>query len=785
MKVWLAPRILLFLFALILAAAFVGQRLRAGDAFSTDLLALLPSTEREPLAEQAAQQVQATIGSHSIFLLSHPDRDTARRAAQRFADSLRQSAVFERIQFELPATAQAAVIEALLPYRSALLTPADAQLLQQGGEALQQRVLQALYSPLAVAVPGGDPLGFFANSLQGLSARSGGARPDDGLLALSHDGRYYVLVDAISSRSVFDDQYQNLAMAALNQAKQVAQTEAVEVIGTGTLLFAAQARAQGERDFSVIASISTIGVLLLVLLVFRRVQPLLLMLAVIGASLLGATALCLLIYGRLHLLTYVFGTTLIGIAGDYALHYLTLHASSTHWDARAAMRQLFKPLTVAMLTTFAAYLAIALTPFSAFRQIAFFCMLGLLCGYVAVLLLLPAVLAQASDCPPRGLAWMTALHDRLLRLRQKRRPLQLAIALLVLLALPGLYWLHADDDIHLLQKSDPGLLAQQQQIAALLQLQGNSQFFLVRANSAEQLLQRERQLTTALAAARAQGLLLGWRALSDGLPTTEQQQANIRLLQQVFADGGNLNNSLRQLEFTSGEIAELQQRTLSSALLDLPHYLALPHNRLLQAQLLQTGTEHGNAAPAANTHSDEFASIVLLDGIHDLAAVAAIQGDGVLWVDKTASISALFAQFRQQASHYVLLAYGATLLWLLWQCGAYGAFVRLLPTALASGMTLAMLGYLGQPFNLFTGIALLLVLGIGIDYALFLAEGEGHEPVSLLAILLSALTAVLGFGLLVGASLPAVSGFGLTVLLGVLLALMLAPLTLVLSKETP
>ena len=775
MTVLRSGRVWLFLLLLVLAGGFVAHKLQQGNVFSTDLLALLPATERDPLAEQAAQQVQTAIGSHTLFLISHPDRDQARAAANDFVASLRAAAVFDRVQFELPAGAQQQLIDRLLPYRSALLTSADAALISAGGEPLQQRLLQALYSPLAVAVPGADPFGFFANSVQQLRAGAGVAQLDDGLLTVSRDGRVYLLVDAVSSQSVFDDRYQRQAIAAITAAKAKAVATGAEVVGTGTLRFAAQARADGERDVSVIASISTVGVLLLVLLTFRRAAPLLLMFAVIGASLLGATALAILIYGKLHLLTYVFGTTLIGIAGDYALHYLTLHASSTpgitQWNAKAAMRHLFKPLTVAMLTTFMAYLAIALTPFSAFRQIALFCMLGLLCGYLAVLLLLPSVLIAPAKRAPAALAWTGALHDRLLAWRQHRRPVYLLIGALVLMAVPGWWLLHADDDIHLLQKSDPGLLAEQQQIGDILQQNGNSQFFLVRARDEAEWRAREQALVATLQQARQHGALLGWRALSDALPSVAVQQQRIGLLERAFDTSGSLHTALQALEFSAEDIATLQQQTVTRALLPISDYLAMPHNQPQRLQWL---------APA----DGGVASIVLLDGVHDLDALATIELAGVSFVDKTASISALFQSFREQATGYVLLAYAGTLLWLLWQCGWHGALVRLLPTALASGLTLAVLGYAGQPFNLFTGIALLLVLGIGIDYALFLAEGEGHEPASLLAILLSALTAVLGFGLLVGASLPAVSGFGLTVLIGVLLALILAPLTLVLLPET-
>ncbi len=125
---------------------------------------------------------------------------------------------------------------------------------------------------------------------------------------------------------------------------------------------------------------------------------------------------------------------------------------------------------------------------------------------------------------------------------------------------------------------------------------------------------------------------------------------------------------------------------------------------------------------------------------------------------------------------FVLAAFVLVALVLLKREGAGATLRILLPTLLACVLTLALLGWLAQPFNLFTAIALLLVLGIGVDYALFLEQGEGHEQASLLAMVMSAITAISAFGLLAFSSQPAVQGFGVSVACGVTLALLLAPL---------
>src|SRR3546814_20730108 len=93
-------------------------------------------------------------------------------------------------------------------------------------------------------------------------------------------------------------------------------------------------------------------------------------------------------------------------------------------------------------------------------------------------------------------------------------------------------------------------------------------------------------------------------------------------------------------------------------------------------------------------------------------------------------------------------------------------------------LTLATLGALGIPANLFTVLALLLVLGLGVDYSVFLHEGDASRPTTLLAITLAGLVTLLAFGLLAGSSTPFIRSLRLGVLLVVaypwLLALLAA-----------
>jgi predicted exporter len=101
----------------------------------------------------------------------------------------------------------------------------------------------------------------------------------------------------------------------------------------------------------------------------------------------------------------------------------------------------------------------------------------------------------------------------------------------------------------------------------------------------------------------------------------------------------------------------------------------------------------------------------------------------------------------------------------------------LTPVMLAGGLTLALMGYLGIPIQLLSILALLLTLGMGVDYAIFLQARQNHAH-TLLATTLAAALTLLSFGLLAASSTPALHALGLTATLGVTLSWLLTPVFL-------
>ena len=160
------------------------------------------------------------------------------------------------------------------------------------------------------------------------------------------------------------------------------------------------------------------------------------------------------------------------------------------------------------------------------------------------------------------------------------------------------------------------------------------------------------------------------------------------------------------------------------------------------------------------------------DAVAALSAVAAPL-DGVRWVDRSADYSALLRHYRERMSWLLLAGYAAVAVLLFARYGRT-AWRALLPTALAALLGVSLLGWFGVPLQLFGVLAQLLLLGMGVDYGIFLLEHRG-DGASWLAVCLGAASTLLAFGLLSLSATPALHGFGLTLLFGIGLVWLLSP----------
>lgn len=771
----LALRAGLFAAATLLVAALGAHLLfgRGQVAIQTDLLAMLPATEQHPMAEAAVQRLAHANGDRMVLLVENADDARAKAAAHALGKALAQYKAFASVLAELPPFDLRQVVAPWLAHRFYLLAGADRAALAAPGFDPAQALAQRLNAPFLDGVGTrlqDDPFGWLQHWLDQQPWSRSPLLPEDDLLTAHRGDRSYVLVTATLAGSSYDDTLQRQALAALAGAEHAIERDypGTRLLRTGAVFYAAAARAGAERDVHLVGWISTLGIALLLIGMFRSPGPLLLAFLSTAVGVVVAITASLLVFGQIYLLTLVFGAALLGEAVDYSIQYLTARANAgAGWQAGRGLRQVRPALLLALATSLLGYALLGLVPFPALRQMAVFAMSGMLAACLSVFGLLPALLqrpARPLSAPP--VRWARAVQDAVGRCGRGRRG-ALAALLLLLAALPGWWQLRHDDDVHLLIAPPAALQAQEATIRELTGLGNGSQFYLVQGADAEQTLQREEALEARLQALVDRDALHGWIGLAGMVPSQRRQQADHALLAPLMTHPGRMRKLLADAGFRDTAI-DAWLAAWPGAPLPLDAWLKTPLATPFRYLWMGCGA-HG------------CGSIVLPQGAADDALLrrAADGLPGVRLVDKPASVSALFGRYRRYASVWLLAAIVLIVPVFGWRYGWRRMPRVLAPPVLGIALTLAALGYLGQPLTLFHWMALMLVLGVGANYAVFLHEGEphaAHRPGAMYAsVLLSAITALLSFGLLSLSSMPALRGFGLTLLLGIAFTALLVP----------
>jgi predicted exporter len=150
----------------------------------------------------------------------------------------------------------------------------------------------------------------------------------------------------------------------------------------------------------------------------------------------------------------------------------------------------------------------------------------------------------------------------------------------------------------------------------------------------------------------------------------------------------------------------------------------------------------------------------------------------ITFVDKATSISRLLAEVRRPGHLWIALAFLLALSVLATRYGVRRGALLLLPTAIGVAWAPVLAAWVGVPASVFGHMALLLVLGVGVNYSIFLWEGGARSRSALAGVIASCLTTLLSFGLLAFCSMPALSWLGTTLSFGILVSFLLTPLAL-------
>lgn len=746
---------LLWLF-IVLGAALFAVRSLSEHPPASDIRALLPDSG-SPSAEQVLRQRWTRAHENQLTLLV--ERPSADAASLR-ADAAVLEAHLAALASSLEPVLKWKTAQAEGPSESVIRAAAGRGMTLADEAAFGSMSVEALGAAAltAAAMPVGGGTAPFAEDPQRFGLRWAAERASSS--PLIPVGRVFVMqggspvLAAFFEAGVSPMTEGELLRSASDQL--LSSTAAIfpggpKPIFTGLALFTSHAAATAVSELSLLGGCSLLAVVLLALFWFGRLRVLGMMLLVTLSSFATATAAVIAATGELHLVTLVFGTTLIGITVDYSAHYFCQRLGRDR-EKQRTLRLLLPNLGLAFASSALAFGAMALAPLPGLRQMAVFGASGIAAAFACVVLWLPLLEDRPGVLLERT-ARMAGILEAVPSIDGWRRPLR--IGLLIVLAAAGLAGssgLRLTSSLYELNNAPAAMIEDAKRAGELLRSPSLSQYFLVEASNDAERLEREEALERALFEHRSDPRLLGVELLSesDWHASPSRQRA---------IDALRLETCRR----TNVVIEPMLGASLGCL---RPSTDSAPGREVLDAVL-----------PPAMELNGRSASLVLVTGLHagNVGAVASLARGlpGVVWHDLPAEISQTLSLYRDRTAGLLAVGFAviAGILTVRFRREAWRAFG---PTALALFLTAGVLGIMGESLSLFTVLAGVLLVGLGIDYGIFLTA-EGGDSRTFAAVLFAGLTTMASFGLLALSETPALRSFGLTVAVGETLILVLTP----------
>lgn len=224
----------------------------------------------------------------------------------------------------------------------------------------------------------------------------------DGYLK-SHDGRTFFLVLSPREANGGLKQHRELLAAVRQRAEYVRDLRpGFQVSLTGPPALVVEEMDTVRSDTLRSSVVAVLGVALLTFLVFRWRSHALIVLASLGMGIAWALGAVWFEFGYLNMITSSFISTLIGVGVAYSIHPVSeyelegAHTGDPVATVRAAFHRTGTGVTVAAVTTAAAFFSIRLMRFRGFGELGLVAGVGVLLCLAAAMISLPALLVVYS-----------------------------------------------------------------------------------------------------------------------------------------------------------------------------------------------------------------------------------------------------------------------------------------------------------------------------------------------------------------------------------------------------
>ncbi len=751
--------------------------------FDEDITNILPKENRNEALGKVFQQLDF---SDKITVMVNAETDSAKfklpNIAQTFLDSLSKDSVYyQSIQGEVDGSQIDETFSFVYNNLPLFLDEKDYQKIENRltKDSIEQRTqdnYKTLISPTGMVARNfilKDPLGFSFIGLKKLRAMGVSknfiinngyvSTPDSSTILL------FITPTFEGTDTKKNEKFVHQLYALQNTIKAQFKGQAhITYFGSPFIALANANQIKSDIQTTVVLAIA---VLMLILIVFykRLYIPFILFLpAICGATL--ALTILYLIHPTISAISISIGAILLGVTLDYSIHIITHYRE--HADIKTLYKNVTQPLLSCSLTTAAAFSCLLLVQSQVLQELGIFAAISILASAFFALLLIPHLYVPKEK---EQLKVKSSFIDKIGAYAFEKNKLIIGFILVAItLGIFTFSKVQFNNNISDLNYVPQNMKVAEQKLEEIGSKGEKSIYVSVYGDTLNQLLEKNTAIEQQLNKLKNNGVIKDYTSVGGFVFSKEDQIKKIKkwntFWQQTRKDstllrvdraaqalGFNANafqglNTLLEKEYQPISIADYKN-------LDLP---------LLKESLIQ---------------KDGFitlSSIVQTDSLHRAEVIRALEQDNVITIDRKHLSEQFLGQIRDDFKalmNYALIV--VFIIFIIFFRRIELALMGLIPIVLTGVVTMGFIYLFNLELNIFSLIVTTLVIGVGVDFSIFMTSGlqkwyttgKNELKTYRISIVLAVLTTVLSIGVLIFAKHPALRSISWIALIGILSAM--------------
>ena len=632
-------------------------------------------------------------------------------------------------------------------------------------------------SPMIKEMIPADPSGEFMKILQAWMTSTAPARHQG--VWFSSDQRRTLLV-AETHAAGFDMEAQEQLQGQIREAfRTVSGTSPgaapIQLVMTGPSVIAVEMRQAIQDDVWRLSLYATLLVTTFLFVSYRSVSVLALSLLPLASAILAGIVAVSLVFGSIHGMTLAFGITLLGVVDDYPIHLFSHLTKESR--APAVMKEIWPTMRLGVVATALGFSALLLSGFPGLSQLGLFAMVGLFTAACVTRWVLPHIVPIGFHTRREGLhvaRWVDALTRA-----------RLVVPLMVVIAIGSFIWSDTslwEQDIANLSPISTEMKERDQDLRNQLGVPDVRDLIVVEGSSEEDALQRSEALALALDPLVRNGELAGYDLAARYLPSRKTQQARQAFLPDHEILERNLTSAMKGLPFKPSlfqPFLDAAEKARTQEPVDMQAFSGTALGLKLDSLLFM--------------HEGRWVAVMPLRGVSDRQKfrdfLTPWSEEKITYLDLKEESNRMISVYRNETLR--LLGWGVLSIGLVLLVGLQAPITVLrvmLPIGSAIVVVAALLHLLGERFSLFHLASFLLVIGLGLDYALFFNRRHGslaERGRTVYGLVVCSTTTILVFGVLALSQIPVLRAIGLTTALGSLACLVFAAFLAESPKKPP